>query len=108
MIALTTPDIGSLVAKIRKENWRQIHPPTHIHYFDKKTITHILKINGFEVVHYGHFGRYRSLGMIFYIIFVLRLKIPIIFKLLEFLKLDKVITYLNLYDEMIVIAKKVI
>jgi len=108
LIALTTPDIGSLVAKIRKENWRQIHPPTHIHYFNKETITHILKINGFEVIHYGHFGRYRTLGMIFYIIFVLRIKMPIFFKLLEFFKLDKVITYLNLYDEMIVIAKKVI
>ena len=108
LIALTTPDIGSLVAKIRKENWRQIHPPTHIHYFNKETITHILKINGFEIIHYGHFGRYRTLGMIFYIIFVLRIKMPIFFKLLVFFKHDKVITYLNLYDEMIVIAKKVI
>ena len=67
-----------------------------------------LKINRFEVIHYGHFGRYRTLGMIFYIIFVLRIKMPIFFKLLEFFKLDKVITYLNLYDEMIVIAKKII
>ena len=108
LIALTTPDIGSLVAKFRKENWRQIHPPTHIHYFNKETITSILKLNGFEVIHYGHFGRYRSLGMIFYIIFVLRVKIPIFFKIIEFLKLDKVITYLNLYDEMFVIAKKVV
>jgi len=106
IIALTTPDIGSLVARVRKQNWRQIHPPTHVHYFNKKSIETILNNNGFKIIEYTHFGRYRSLGMIFYIIFVLRLKIPIIYNIISFLKLDKVNTYLNLYDEMLVIAKK--
>lgn len=106
IIALTTPDIGSLVARVRKQNWRQIHPPTHVHYFNKKSIETILNNNGFKIIEYAHFGRYRSLGMIFYIIFVLRLKIPIIYNIISFLKLDKVNTYLNLYDEMLVIAKK--
>lgn len=107
IIALTTPDIGSLVARVRKQNWRQIHPPTHVHYFNKKSIETILNNNGFKIIEYTHFGRYRSLGMIFYIIFVLRLKIPIVYNIISFLKLDKVNTYLNLYDEMLVIAKKV-
>ena len=107
IIALTTPDIGSLVARVRKQNWRQIHPPTHVHYFNKKSIETILNNNGFKIIEYTHFGRYRSLGMIFYIIFVLRLKIPIIYNIISFLKLDKVNTYLNLFDEMLVIAKKI-
>ena len=107
IIALTTPDIGSLVARVRKQNWRQIHPPTHVHYFNKKSIETILNNNGFKIIEYTHFGRYRSLGMIFYIIFVLRLKIPIIYNIISFLKLGKVNTYLNLFDEMLVIAKKI-
>lgn len=107
IIALTTPDIGSLVARVRKQNWRQIHPPTHVHYFNKKSIETILNNNGFKIIEYTHFGRYRSLGMIFYIIFVLRLKIPIIYNIISFLKLEKVNTYLNLFDEMLVIAKKI-
>ena len=38
VIALTTGDIGSLVANWRGPRWRQIHPPTHLHYFSKANV----------------------------------------------------------------------
>jgi len=50
MVFLTTGDIGSFNARLRGGRWRQIHPPTHLHYFSKSTITRLLNRLGLEVV----------------------------------------------------------
>jgi SAM-dependent methyltransferase len=47
---LTTGDIGSLNARLRGSRWRQIHPPTHLNYFSRATITRLLERLGFEVL----------------------------------------------------------
>lgn len=49
MVFLTTGDIGSLNARWKGEGWRQIHPPSHLHYFSRRTITLLLERLGFEV-----------------------------------------------------------
>ena len=41
-LAITTGDIDSLNARLRGRKWRQIHPPTHLHYFSKKTLIDFL------------------------------------------------------------------
>jgi SAM-dependent methyltransferase len=46
---LTTGDIDSLVARLQGPRWRQIHPPTHLNYFSRKTLTRMLERVGFEV-----------------------------------------------------------
>lgn len=107
IIAFTTGDIGSLVAKVRGRNWRQIHPPSHVHYFSRKTIEKLLRQNEFKIISFGHFGMFRSVEMMAYIIFVQKLKIPFLFNIIKFIGITKIITYLNLYDQMIVVAKKV-
>jgi SAM-dependent methyltransferase len=49
MLFLTTGDIGSLIARLRGEAWRQIHPPSHLNYFSRSTISTLLARSGFEV-----------------------------------------------------------
>ena len=49
MIFLTTGDIDSFNARLRGGNWRQIHPPSHLHYFSRDTVTVLLNRLGFEV-----------------------------------------------------------
>lgn len=46
---ITTGDIGSLNARWRGEKWRQIHPPTHVNYFSRPTLTRMLERLGFRV-----------------------------------------------------------
>jgi 2-polyprenyl-3-methyl-5-hydroxy-6-metoxy-1,4-benzoquinol methylase len=46
---LTTGDIGALNARLRGPNWRQIHPPSHLNYFSRATMTRMLERVGFEV-----------------------------------------------------------
>ena len=105
-LALTTPDIGSLVAKFRKKNWRMIHPPTHLHYFSLNNMCMLLEKNNYKIIYKKKCGFYRSIGSMAYIVFVLRLKLPIFYRLIKFLKIDKLKIYLNLYDIMYIIAEK--
>lgn len=49
LIALTTGDIGSPLARLRGRRWRLIHPPTHLHYFTRGSLRRLLERSGFEV-----------------------------------------------------------
>lgn len=106
LLAITTGDIGSLNARWRKDKWRLIHPPTHVHYFSKQTLTKMLNNYGFDVVYNQYCGFYRSIDNIAYNIFVLRQKLPKLYELLKRLRLTEFDFYLNLYDIMYVIARK--
>jgi SAM-dependent methyltransferase len=50
MLYLTTGDIGSWNARWRGARWRQIHPPSHVNYFSRRTIATILDRTGYDVV----------------------------------------------------------
>ncbi len=46
---ITTGDIDSFNARLRGAKWRQIHPPTHVNYFSKRTLALMLERLGFRV-----------------------------------------------------------
>lgn len=109
IFCLTTGDIGSLNARLRREKWRQIHPPTHLHYFSKTTICQLLNKYGFDVQKITYEEVRRSLIQIAYSILVLgSIKMPSLYKAIEKLPLSKISIPINLYDILFVIAKKVI
>lgn len=72
LLALTTGDIDSLNARMRGRRWRMIHPPTHLHYFSRRTLVRLLDSAGFDVVHLETAGNTRSIRGIAYAILVLR------------------------------------
>lgn len=49
-LALSTGDIGSLMARWRGSKWRQIHPPSHLHYFTSRSISVLLQRLGLSIV----------------------------------------------------------
>ena len=104
VIAITTGDIGSAMARLRGAKWRQIHPPTHLHYFSKATLTRLLHRCGFTVRYSGSDGAYRSLDTIAHIILNVRHKYPKVYDTLKRTGLLRFDFYLNLYDIMFVIA----
>lgn len=106
LFAATTGDTGSINARLRGENWRLIHPPTHLHYFTKETMTRLLANHGFKVIYCGSCGFYRSIDNAAYNILVLREKGPRIYSYLKKTGLLDLVFYLNLYDIMYVIARK--
>jgi len=106
ILALTTGDIGSLMARWRGARWRQIHPPTHLHYFSKATLTRLLQKYGFSTRYCGYEGMPRSLDTMAYIVLVLKRQQPGLYRALKRTGLLERSLYLNLFDIMFVIASK--
>ncbi|MCG6553293.1 MAG: class I SAM-dependent methyltransferase [Candidatus Magnetominusculus sp. LBB02] len=106
LIALTTGDIESLNAKIQRNRWRLIHPPTHLHYFSKKTIEILLNRYGFEILYSSYASSYMSLNHIFYITLVVNKKMPQIYEILRKLHITNFSVRVNMHDVMYIIARK--
>lgn len=106
LLAITTGDVQSLVARWRGRNWRMIIPPVHAHYFSKATLTRLLKDRGFEVIYNRYCGFYRSASNVAYIILTQHRNQR---KLFNGLQQSGILTwgfYLNVYDIMYVIARR--
>jgi len=48
---ITTGDIGSRTARRQGPRWRMIHPPTHLQYFSRATLSRFLACHGLRAVH---------------------------------------------------------
>jgi 2-polyprenyl-3-methyl-5-hydroxy-6-metoxy-1,4-benzoquinol methylase len=107
LLCLTTGDIGSLVARLRGRRWRMIHPPTHLHYFDRRTITRLLANHGFEVIDIRTEGVARSLRQMLYAILALRLGKPNWYEIGKRIIPPSWSITLNLFDIMNVTARRV-
>lgn len=104
---LTTGDIGSGVARVRGRRWRMIHPPTHLHYFSRATITRLLELHGFRVERIDTQGVSRSLRQILYSLVALGMGRPKWYARMEPHVPAHWAIRLNLFDIMCVTARKV-
>jgi SAM-dependent methyltransferase len=58
---VSTPDAGSLVAKLMGVRWHYLDPVQHINLFSLANLSRLLSNHGFTVAHHRHFGRsYRA------------------------------------------------
>jgi SAM-dependent methyltransferase len=105
-IAITTGDIGSWMARFRGPRWRQIHPPTHLHYFSRATLGRLLNRYGFDVRYCGYDGAYRSMDMIAAVLLKVRRKRERIYNVLKKTGLLSFDVNLNLFDIVYIIAEK--
>jgi SAM-dependent methyltransferase len=106
VLAVTTGDIGSVVARVRGRKWRQIHPPTHLHYFSKKSMARLLEQHGYDVTYSGSDGMYRSLDTMASIMFRQKRRLPWLYDALKATGVLKYDLYLNLHDILFMIARK--
>jgi 2-polyprenyl-3-methyl-5-hydroxy-6-metoxy-1,4-benzoquinol methylase len=107
VIALTTADLDSWVARARGSKWRQIHPPTHLHYFSRKTLSRLLERNGLEIRYMRSEGMYRRVDTMAYIVLCLKHNFPNLYGRLRKTRLLDWDLYLNLGDIVFVVAEKV-
>lgn len=107
LLMLTTGDIGSAVARWRGARWRLIHPPTHLHYFTRATITRLLAGHGFAVRDIRAVPVVRSLRQMAYSILALRLGRRRAYERLAHLIPPSAGLTLNTYDIMQVCAERI-
>jgi SAM-dependent methyltransferase len=106
LLYLTTGDIGSLVARWRGRRWRMIHPPSHLHYFSRDTLSRLLANHGFRVIETKSVGVARSWHQVLYSILAMRMKMG---RAYESLKRAIPATWgftLNLFDIVQIVAEK--
>jgi SAM-dependent methyltransferase len=106
LLAITTGDIDSPLARWRKGKWRQIHPPSHLHYFSRRTLQRLLEKYGLEVCHAGYAGCYRGVDTIAYILLSIKHERPGLYRKLKATGLLNWSFYSNFYDILYVIARK--
>lgn len=103
---ITTGDISSLIPRIKGSSWRMIHPPTHLHYFSKKTLRKLLEKYAYEIKTVKYPPVSRTLKQIFYSLFMLQKK-ERKWKLFIYNKIpSSFYIKINTYDIMFVVAKK--
>jgi 2-polyprenyl-3-methyl-5-hydroxy-6-metoxy-1,4-benzoquinol methylase len=103
---ITTGDIERLLPKFQGEKWRQIHPPSHLHYFSKKTLSLLLEKNGFDVKKVFYPPISRSVKQTWYSLFLLNKKGNYLSKKI-YEKIPKNLFWrVNTYDLVFVVAEK--
>lgn len=108
ILCLTTGNIDAIVPKIQREKWRMIHPPTHLFYFSKKTLFALLRKNDFKIVHASHVGFYRSLKRVLFSLahFSKKGSWKFLYESYDRFNIGDLPIYLNLFDILLVIARK--
>ncbi len=106
VFACTTVDIDGVVPRLRREKWRQIHPPTHVSYFSRKTLAQLMAKYGLRQEHAEYVGSYRSVDNMLYGLLALAQGKPEWYGRLKLLGLNRGMLYLNLYDLNFAIARK--
>lgn len=106
LIALTTGDIDSFNARLRKDKWRLMRPLTHVHFFSKKTLKKILNTYGFDIIYEHHCGSYRSVDTIVYRVLAAKRRCSRLYNFLHRSGLVNINIYINLYDIIYVVARK--
>lgn len=101
-LALSTGDIGSLCARLRGARWRQIHPPTHVHYFTRQSMTSLLERLGYTDISFSYHAFWRNMDTVAEKV----LAGGPLFRALHRLGLLHFNFPLNLYDLMTVYARK--
>ena len=110
-LMLTTPDIGSLMAKITGERWMGYKEKEHIFYFSRQTIKYLLLEYGFVIKKMQYTGKYVSIDLLIdrlysYVPWLSR----IISKFIKIFNLSKwsaeYSIYINPFDIVWVIAEK--
>ena len=69
---ISTGDFGSFLSRRQGKKWRMIHPPTHLHYFTRKSMTKMLQREGFEVNRFHYLPVWRSVKQIYFSLFILK------------------------------------
>lgn len=106
-IVMTTGDIGSLNARWRKSRWRQIHPPTHLFYFSRKTLSRTVERAGLEIRSVTSVGYWRSLQSMLYGVLVLgRKRATAIYDFLTVGGRLDLPVYFNLHDILRMVASR--
>lgn len=106
LLVFSTPDFSSPISKLQGKNWHALLPQ-HLFYFSFKNLKMLLEGNGFEVFKKGNNSRYFSLGYLVRQLTGVNKSLSKIFGLVvKFLKVENFVMPINMFDQMLIMARK--
>lgn len=109
LLVIITPNAGSIIAKITGKKWVLFNRKDHLLFFTPHTLINILNKIGFKVVKYTPFyygGKYVSLDYIFSRLKEYNKLFYFLLKIVRFLKINNIVIYADMGDNMTIFAKK--
>jgi 2-polyprenyl-3-methyl-5-hydroxy-6-metoxy-1,4-benzoquinol methylase len=109
LLLFTTPDAGSLWARVWNKHWHAFVPPQHLFYFSAKNLSAILEKNGFKVIHASHHGKWFAIPYIIRLLYSWT-GLSIFSKLAEWSSksfLKNFAIPINVRDTLLLVAKKI-
>ncbi len=96
------------MARVRGRRWRLYHPPQHLHYFSRDTLSRLLRRHGLEPIDVAYVGFSRSIDTMLYRLLADRRNGigPALYRLARGTGLTGWPVYVNLRDIMFVAARK--
>jgi len=108
LLAINTPDAGSVVARLTGKNWYSLLPPEHVILYRPQNLKILLEANGFEVLLIKKIGKQFTLQYIFQIL-ANWIKVDILLKIANLFgrkHLNRLMIPLNVRDNFLIIARK--
>ncbi len=108
LLVINTGDASSPLARLQGKHWHFFIPPQHLFFFSRFTLTKLLNQIGFQVIGIDYKGKWISLRYLLNLMKQIQ-KNPLasaLYPLVTHNPIGKIPLYLNLFDNMIVYAKK--
>ncbi len=109
LLLITTPDAGSLWAKVWNKHWHAFVPPQHLFYFSAKNLSPILEKYGFQVFYPAHSGKWFAVPYIIRLLYSWT-GLKVFSKLAQWAGksfLKDIAIPINVGDTLVLVAKKV-
>ena len=106
---ISTPNIGSWIARIMGKYWAMMTPPEHLSFFNKQSIGYLFeRLLGGKIIEWESRGKWVNIGFIVYKVKrILPTLVPEgVLKLFETGKLSKMMTYVPTGDIQYVVVQK--
>ncbi len=66
VLALSTPNIGSLTARLAGHRWAFMTPPEHVGFFKRQSLLRLMQTTGVRLVSYSSRGKWVNVGFLFH------------------------------------------
>lgn len=109
LLVINTGNTNSFLAKLEGPKWHFFIPPQHLYFYSDINLKQLLELRGFKVLSIYTTGKHISLRYLWHLMRTInhsRLA-DLCYRLFHHTFIGKFSLYLNLYDNMTIIAKKI-
>lgn len=109
IVIINTGDSASLLAKLEGSRWHYFIPPQHVYFYSRHNLKQLLESEGFGVLNIAHQGKWLSFRYLLHLMRTINRSslADTLYRLVHKNRLGKLPLYINLHDNMTIIARKV-